>query len=253
MKHYISTIAISLLLIGCGDKSNSEEAESDSKKSPSNNSVTILNNTCLHQFYGEPGKMIKEQDVVDICGLKDIDYEREEKLLKKKMKKYSMVSFSWDSDRTRVIDIGDNSMTVPVDNSIVYGGARELSFNNGNPKESFKKIYKTLTKEERDNARKAMQAQVDKQKKKADPNYESTSETAIESTQGLLSKTMDKIKYTEVNGVGDLATWESNDRTLFVLVGNWQFTVSIDLSNDEEDNKNKAIALAKKILEQCNR
>jgi len=57
--------------------------------------------------------------------------------------------------------------------------------------------------------------------------------------------------YTDVEGLGDAAAWNSYANTLNVLQNGVQFELYVLVSNDGEENKKTAIAVAEKVLEVC--
>lgn len=54
-----------------------------------------------------------------------------------------------------------------------------------------------------------------------------------------------------IEGVGDSALWSAKDKTLAVGHGDVFFAHYVDVTEDAAVNRDKAIALAKEILREC--
>lgn len=79
---------------------------------------------------------------------------------------------------------------------------------------------------------------------------ENISEGTGETGEAVTGSMMKELNFTEVEGVGDAAAWDHLGGALNVLIGNFQFSVQVDYSY-EDNNKNieKAKALAMDVLE----
>ena len=58
-------------------------------------------------------------------------------------------------------------------------------------------------------------------------------------------------KYLEIEGIGDAAVWEYEVNDLIVLVGDYQFTVHVDLNKGNDYDLEKAEFIAKAIIEKA--
>ena len=59
--------------------------------------------------------------------------------------------------------------------------------------------------------------------------------------------------YLNVEGIGDAAVWENKANSLKVLVGDYQFSVTVELNKGNDHDLEKAKLIAKAIIEKaCN-
>jgi len=58
-------------------------------------------------------------------------------------------------------------------------------------------------------------------------------------------------EYTRVADIGDAAVWEHKVNDLKVLLGDYQFTLNVDLNDGKENNLEKAKLIAEAIIEKA--
>jgi len=72
------------------------------------------------------------------------------------------------------------------------------------------------------------------------------------SSAKMLSETIGfDFEYLEINGIGDAAVWEYKVNDLKVLVGEYQFTVNVDLNKGNDYDLEKAKLIAKAIIQKA--
>lgn len=227
-------VLVCILLASCGD---GEVSNSDSDSSNENATILSSSGSCLKDNYGKPKNMVSLELVKSLESLSNIEMSEKVNDLKN-MQDYSSVSYSWPSNRT--ITLG-GSAQIPVDNEICIYGIRQIGlYGKQNAKEAFKAQFKAPTKEELKILKNAL-------KKAATPDEEKVS-TGL---GNLVSSASQKLNYTEVKALGDLATWENSASELIILIGDWLICIKSDISDDETTNRKTAIDLANKILEGC--
>lgn len=62
----------------------------------------------------------------------------------------------------------------------------------------------------------------------------------------------DDITFKDITGVGDAASWRIKEKELTVLVGKITFQVSVEVSNNDDENIELAKKLAAEVLAKCN-
>lgn len=114
--------------------------------------------------------------------------------------------------------------------------AVSLSWFRATSLEDFKHNYHTPTQEE-----------LKKMDEALNENTSNTKEgnTAKSMAQGFA----DGLSFDEIPGVGEYAVWNNKFKELMVYDKGIQFQLYVEVSNDTEINRSKAIELAKKIIE----
>jgi hypothetical protein len=100
---------------------------------------------------------------------------------------------------------------------------------------------KSESKEANEAGKKVTETGVSKEEAKAVQNKIS---------EGPIAKTLRG--YQIVNGLGDAASWNTFDQKLNVLKDGVRFYLEVDINDDTNVNKVKAIKVAKLILAKCN-
>ncbi len=167
---------------------------------------------------------------------------------KKHSKSFSLesVSYEWESDRTKSIEISKgNSMKIPIANSI------ELSWVKNTTLEQFKHDYHNPTPEELKRADEAMKNKMNEM----EANGKATNEQTSTATD-IAKTAMSKFSVEEVPNLGDYAVFVNSgimgvkSRDLKVFYRGLSFTLAVDLSDNVSDNDKKAIETAKMIINQ---
>lgn len=161
------------------------------------------------------------------------------------------VSWSWKGGRTRSVQVMGQTMDLPVDDQLAVTYFKVLDKAEYGPKDGktyVEQNYRSISKEEMARIQEGMKAQLQAKVEKG----ELTQEQA-DLAGGMGGGFMGKERIVEaVEGVGDAARWTAVDRTLAVGHRNVSFLVYADLSADEGVNRDTAVALARRLLKDCN-
>jgi hypothetical protein len=145
-------------------------------------------------------------------------------------------------------------MVVPVKNQIELHGLKEGTL------KSFKMAHRAPTAEELRQRDRAVNDAFDGKlgNKEINEKLEKLDKMKVDKAtqKGVaqnLGNTFAKVAmaYEDVSGLGDAASWNSFERRLYVLDKGVEMSVSVDLSDDNEINKKRAIAILKKLLALC--
>ncbi|MEN8125372.1 MAG: hypothetical protein ABFR32_09590 [Bacteroidota bacterium] len=222
------------LLLACGnnsDKKNNTLKSGIQIKEKQNNDSNI---DCFEKYHGKPEELLTKELVgkyVDFEGA-DVDIAKvSEQIIKDK--DFAQVNCKWKINRQRHIVRLKQISKIEL-------------YESKNPVDRFYDKYHTRTPEERTELKKLYDSLVlnsDKVKQKTD---KSTAEMVSESI-GF------DFKYLTIKGIGDAAVWEYKVNDLKVLVGDFQFTVNVDLNKGNDYDLEKAKLIAKAIIEKaCN-
>lgn len=149
---------------------------------------------------------------------------------------YHSLTYSWEGSRKRQMQVGERTVEVPRLDVVTISGFETME------PAQFKKVYRTLSAEEKENAKKAIDEELEKQKAS-----EATKELSDEVGSDLIAGQV----YEEVPGVGTTALWHAAHGQLLVLSGTSKFVISVDVYDDVNENKDKSIALAKALIKAC--
>jgi hypothetical protein len=138
-----------------------------------------------------------------------------------------------------------NFMDVPLENVI------ELSWVKNTTLKQFKHDYHNPTAEEIKNAETAMEKKMTELESEGKATEEQTS-----TASGIAKNSISKFKVNEVPNLGDYAVFVDSGimgvttRDLKVFYKGLSFTLRVDLSDDMQDNDQKAVTAAKMIIEE---
>lgn len=156
------------------------------------------------------------------------------------------LKYVWGSNRTRKVEVmKGNFMDVPLENVI------ELSWVKNTTLKQFKHDYHNPTAEEIKNAETAMEKKMTELEREGKATEEQTS-----TASGIAKNSISKFKVNEVPNLGDYAVFVDSGimgvttRDLKVFYKGLSFTLRVDLSDDMQDNDQKAVTAAKMIIEE---
>ncbi|MEZ4901151.1 MAG: hypothetical protein R2822_05015 [Spirosomataceae bacterium] len=246
------TLLLSLLLgslLACGDKTsdaNSAQSEitvvSDAATSTSGNADCLKSHAdkgTLDQLL--PLDVIKKHHDLPAQAKKDYSYRPEAKKHDKDTYEYT-----WDSNRTRKMKIAGREIEYPSPNRIGLrwvGSDLFMMMGKATPIENFKAFYRNTSAAEKEEAFK--KAEETLKEKGYDAN---TTKTATNMAKDLSGG---DITFKDIAGVGDAASWRIKEKELTVLVGKTTFQVSVEISDNEEENIALAQKLALEVLTKC--
>ncbi len=237
-----SIVLLTILLNGCSGSSNAKEETTDAAMPESSNWDCIFS---YMDKYDQllPLEVIQKHYKGDMSSAK-MKYNKSPEAKGQKQDTYV---YHWKGDRTKTMQIGGQKMVIPLDNEIGIkwlGDDLYKIMNRENPVASFKAFYHTPTKEELDAAFTKAEAKISEDKNVKEENKS----TAMDMAKGMAAG----VKYEDVNGLGDAASWDVRDNALIILIGTKTFKIVASVSADSEANKELAIELAKEVLVVCN-
>ena len=210
-------------------------------------------NTCLLGYADNLDQLLTVELASEISGM---PAEKSEKKYFDKMKNtaYHNVEYNWKNGRTRNMKELGMDMVLPVKDLVKLDGIKPRSM------KDFKNAHKAPTDEQLSH----LDAKVDEALDKKSGNEEINEKVekldkmnVDKSTQKSVAKTMTgaiaKITraYSDVTGIGDAASWNSFENRLYVLDKGVELSITVDLGDDANVNKEKAINLANRLLKKC--
>lgn len=243
MYRLLSLSCCCFFLFACGDTS----VTADGTTAAVTTSAPANHRSCLNDFTGDLCDLLQLEDVADL-----FPGTPERKAYKStERKSTSSCGLSFESPtETRVMDLGTMKMTVPVDYSVAI-----LSFKaskSDDPLARFRSTYKTLTPEEIAATRKKMEEGL-KAKFDAGEIDQETYDAARK-----FDSVIGKATYENVPGIGTAAVWGGYPTKgtpaagdLYVLDGDYTFSVNATMGENRADSKAAAIAVAKAVLARC--
>lgn len=222
------------LILSCGNSSNKSSKDSTSEIASKGKAELTSNNNCLEKYHGKPEDLLTKElvgKIIDFEGA-GVDVAKvSEQIIKDK--DFAQVNCKWKINRKRHIVRLKQISKIEL-------------YESKTPVDRFYDKYDTRTPEERVKLKKLYDSLVlnsDKVKQKTD---KSTTEMVSESI-GF------DFKYLNIGGIGDAAVWEYKVNDLKVLVGDFQFTVNVDLNKGNDYDLEKAKLIAKAIIAKaCN-
>lgn len=160
------------------------------------------------------------------------------------------VSWSWDSDRTRDMNMGGQTIPLPVSNQVSISQFKLLDQAEFGPKDAKTYVesnFRSISAEEMSRIQAQMQEQIQKRVEKGEMTAEQA-KLAGGMSEGFMGteRVVDTIE-----GVGDACRWTAKDKTLAIGHRNVFFTLYVDVTQDNDVNRDKAIEVAKAILAEC--
>ncbi len=222
------------IIVACG---NSSDKSSDNLKfeSPSKEKPRIVSsNNCFEKFHGKPEELLTK-DLLD----KFIDFEGVDANVAKVSEQiirdidFAQVNCKWKIGRQRHIVRLSKILKIKL-------------YESKNGLERFYAKYHTRTPDEQEELKKLYDSLV----LNSDPVKQKTDKSNAE----LLSEAIGfNFEYLNIEDIGDAAVWEHKINDLIVLVGDYQFTVNVDLNKGNDHDLEKAKLIAKAIIEKaCN-
>lgn len=211
-------------------------------------------NTCLLAYSDKLDQLLTLQQAADFTqlptGSAKADYSR---IMKNPA--YHSIKYSWESDRKRNMkELGVN-VDVPVKNMVELHGIKESSLKNF--QFSHRKPTEEQLKQRDEQLDKAFSGKsenksVNEKLEKLDKMGvdQKTQKAAVSSMSGTFTKVA--LAYEDVPGLADAAAWNGVSRCLYALDNGVELSLTVDLSDDDKVNKEKAIELMKQLLNNCN-
>lgn len=224
---YFTAGILSASMISCGSN--------EAAKTKETNHVTENSSDCIGSHFAAIDGLFTLDLVVSEVNLpKDkakVKYSKPGKNMN-----YHSLTYSWEGSRKREMKVGERSVEVPRPDVVTISGFETMDV------AKFKGIYRTLSAEEKENAKKAIDRELEKQK---------ASETTKELSDEISGDLIDGQVYEEIQGVGTTALWHAGHGQLLVLSGTSKFVIFVDVYDDVKENRNKSVALAKAVINAC--
>lgn len=220
------------LILACGNSSDKKNITSKSEnqiKEKQNNDSSV---SCLENYHGIPEELLTKElvdEFVDFGNAVVNVAKVSEQIIKDK--DFAQVNCKWKIGRQR------NIVRLKQISKIKL-------YKSKTPIDRFNAKYHTRTPEEQAELKKLYDSLVlnsPKVKKKTDKSN-------AEKVMNTIGFNFD---YLEINGIGDAAVWEYKVNDLKVLVGDYQFTVNVDLNKGNDYDLEKAKLIAKAIIEKA--
>jgi len=238
MKSALTPIFFTLALTftACGDKGSSsgQSAPFSGPKS------------CLVKYDGRITDLLPLERVKTIIDIGTAD-PKQESHTGSSMKS---VSWSWDSDRQREMNIAGQTISVPMSNQVSVSQFKLVDQEEFGPKDAKSYVeanYRSISTEEMASIQARMKEQIQKRVEKGELTAEQAA-LAGGMGEGLVGK--ERVVDT-IDGVGDACRWTATDKTLAVGHRNVFFALFVDIAADNDLNRDKAVELAKLILAEC--
>lgn len=221
-----------LLMLSCGQNPKKASASIISEQS---NEITTnkSNDNCLENYYGKPEELLTKELVGNY-----VDFEGAEVTMKDlkdiiKDEKMAQVNCQWKIERKRRIIRLSKIFKIKL-------------YESKTPVDRFYSKYHTLSEEE--------QVALKKQYDSLVLNSDEVKQKTDISTAKTLSESIGfNFEYLPIDGIGDAAVWEHKVNDLIVLVGEYQFTVNVDLEKGNTYDLEKAKLIAKAVIDKaCN-
>jgi hypothetical protein len=248
---------VSFCEISCGG-SSSKNVKSDAMEAGETKTSEAAyvkgENKCLLDYSEKLDNLLTLEQAANLAGLQaGTAKTKYSKVMKNSA--YHSVKYAWESDRKKdMSDVGID-MVVPVKNQIELHGLKEGTL------KSFKMTYRVPTAEELKQRDKAVNDALDGKSgnKEVNEKLETLDKMKVDkATQKGVAQNLGNMfakvamAYEDVAGIGDAASWNSFERRLYVLDRGVETSISVDLSDDNSINKEKAIEIMKNILAVCN-
>jgi hypothetical protein len=249
-------LIVGCALLACGEgKSGEAESKVDGltglgKKSESSEKGA---NTCLLGYADKLNLLLTKEMAMELAQL-PADNMKEKYFTQLKNQEHHHIRYSWKSKRTKNLKGIGMDMDVPADDIIQLNGLKPMT-------EKYFKMSRSVPTEDQlakmdqtlNDAfdRKSGNEAVNKRLDKLDSlkvNRE-TQKKVGKSMGGAFAKIAQA--YSDVQGIGDVASWNSIENTLYVLDGGVEMSLQVELSSDHLQNKEKAIVLAGQLLKKC--
>ncbi len=231
---------IIFIILACGNSSSQSKNDLKSDLLSETKTNKKSDNNCLEKYYGKPENILTKEMVtkyVDFQGA-EVEYKTlaiafKKPELSKGYLSSAFVAFKWKINRQR--------------HKVSLGSIDKIKlYKSKTPVDRFYAKYHTKTPEEQAELKKLYDSLVlnsDQVKSKTDKS------NAI-----ILSEAIGfNFAYLPVEDIGDAAVWEYKVNDLKVLVGDYQFTVNVDLNKGNDYDLEKAKLIAKAIIQKaCN-
>lgn len=248
---------IASVQFSCGGKESSEKGETETASldniAKTSDPDAKGGNTCLLDYSEKLDQLFPVQLAADFTKLPAAEAKADYSKVMKNPS-YHSIKYAWKSDRKRSLKELGIDMEVAVDNKLELHGIRAMSLN------GFKMSYRVPTEKELKESERALDAAFEGKSGNKDINEKlkkldemkvdkKTQKSAAADIGDALAKVTKA--YRDVSGIGEAASWNSVEKRLYVLDNGVEISLSVDLSDEDVVNREKAIALMRQVLAKC--
>ncbi len=244
IKILLPLLALSYTLIACSTTSENDKKDNLDAVAKDYASSTKDIRSCIEKNDHQLAQLLSMEHVqkhVDATHHANIKVETNNQ-----KNKYGNIVYKYKSDRTYQVQVGSIIQEIPDYNTFELTGVGLANSDAERALEIFERSYKKLS----DEAYEEMSANLEK-------SYADKSKASLEQAKKLL-EARKHLNYTEVSNLGTAAYLkEVNVKgnnfgvELVVLAGTATFTVRVKVSDDNSMNADKAVAIAKDIIQKC--
>lgn len=264
MKKYasiISLIGLAAMIISCGENPATSSAggvevdledaiaQAEGRRAADPNEMG--GNSCLLDYNTQYDELLTKEMILSISGFSEDVLEVK---YSKALKDPSYHSLSYRFANKRIGKIKGLDFETELIDEVTVKSIKPMSLN------QFEQTYKVQSQEEINLTNQSIDDVVEGKSESEEAN-EKIAEldkkgVSKETTQGvadIMKETFSNVSksYSTVDGLGDAATWNSFTNSLNVLQNGVQFELYVDVSIENEENKNLAIKVAKQVLAKC--
>lgn len=254
------SLTLALLLAACGNGGNENGKTSNVGGIDISDAIDAVEkrrkadpnasggNTCLLAYQEKYDQLLTKELVLEATGF---DSDKMEVKYSKIMKpEYHNVDYAFDNQRLRE----RHGYTLPFKDNVKLGRITAMSL------AQFNDTHRAITDEEDETLDEVLEdmhagRNTDRGAKDALKQLESqgVDKETTEKTTNVLRDAFKKISegYRKVGGLGDAAVWNVQTMELVVLDNGVKFDLHVDVRDTVEENKEVAIALARKLLAVC--
>ncbi len=239
-KLIFATSFLFFLILSCGNKTDKASVDSNSEKLSEVKQKITSRNNCLEPFHGKPENILTKEMVAKYVDFEGAEVESKtlaEGLNQTELSKdyidMASIDFKWYINRQRFKVMFGSIHKIKLYKSKTPIDRFYAKYHNRSPKEQaeLKKLYDSLVL-----------------------NSKEVKQKTDKSNAKMLSEAIGfNFGYLPIDGIGDAAVWEHKVNDLKVLVGDYQFTVHVDLNKGNDHDLEKAKLIAKAIIDKaCN-
>lgn len=225
---------IIFLILACSNKSDKSSTDKALAAKQQQEFQATTNLDCLEKYYGKPEELLTN----DLVG-KYVDFEGADVEVAKvsdqiiRDKDFAQVNCKWKIGRQRHIVRLKQIAKIKL-------------YESKTAVDRFYAKYHTRTTEEQEELKKRYDSLV--------LNSDTVKQKTDKSNAEMLSEAIGfNFEYLPIEDLGDAAVWEYKVNDLKVLVGDYQFTVNVDLNKGNNFDLEKAKLIARAIIEKaCN-
>ncbi len=239
MKKTFLAFISSIVFISCGDATSNDNKEESQDKNKAENSdaekVTTSESSCLFNYADKFDEIFTIEMISEIIGYNKDDAKSKYSKSTKNVT-YHSYTHSWKGSRMQTMEVGTTKVDVPMNDYVSLSGMSKISA------EDFDFQYKNLSDEEKAEINKVLEEKVAEKELTEEQNS---------AASDVSNSIIGSIFYEDVENVGTKSLWNPNHNELIVFHVDMLFKVSVNISNDNNTNKEKAVVIAQALLDLC--